>query len=229
MEKIPTSRQGGTLLKSQSTADVIASSLRVDISLGKLIPGAALRQEDLAERFAVSRIPVREALRRLESDGLVEVFPNRGAFVVRLTITELTEITDLRVLIEGDLILRSVPLLTPSDLSVIRTASSAARRESMSPTWVAADLAFHEALYSPSKRVRQLSLFRSLRLAIQRYEAVYRRLPEQRRRWLEDHDSIVRACSEGDARDAHRKLVDHIQSAGAFLIQCVERSTAKAR
>jgi DNA-binding GntR family transcriptional regulator len=217
------------LLKSQSTADIIASSLRIDISLGKIRPGAALRQEELAARFAVSRIPIREALRNLERDGLVEVFPNRGAFVIKLTVAELNEITDLRVLIEGDLILRAVPLLTESDLSAIQIAASEARRQSTTTSWIESDLGFHEALYSPAKRARQLDLFRSLRRSVQQYEAIYRRLPEQMPAWLEDHDSLVSACSRRDSERAHHVLIDHIRRAGAFLIECVETASKDSR
>ncbi|MBB5060149.1 DNA-binding GntR family transcriptional regulator [Granulicella aggregans] len=211
------------MLKSENTGDLIAASLRLDISVGKIRPGDALRQEELADRFAVSRIPIREALRTLERDGLVEVFPNRGAFVIQLTTAELNEITDLRVLIEGDLILRAVPLLTRSDLSEIQMAAYEAKRQSTTSSWIVADLAFHEALYRPAKRARQLELFRSLRRSVQQYEAGYRRLPEQRKAWLEDHSCLVSACSKRDVEHAHRILTGHIRRAGAFLVGCVEK------
>ena len=210
------------MLKSQNTADVIAQSLRFDISHGRLRPGIALRQELLAERFAVSRIPIREALRQLESDGLVEVFPNRGAFVVKLSAEELREITDLRILIEGDLILRSVPLLTEADLSLIRNAQAAAKRALDTPDWVEADRLFHQALYAPAGRTKQLALFLSLRMAVERYDAIYSRLPEQKKQWLRDHNAIVDACTQGDSKAAHRYLSEHLRTAGDFLVRCAQ-------
>jgi len=219
-------KAGGHLLKSQSTADLIARSLRLDISIGVFRPGTALRQEMLAERFEVSRIPVREALRQLESDGLVEVFPNRGAFVVKLSPGELQEISDLRILIEGDLILRSVPVLTQSDLTVIRSTAAEAKRALDTPFWIEADRIFHQALYAPARRERQLALFLSLRIAVERYDAIYRRLPEQKRRWLKDHNEIIEACTEHNHEKAHRCLIEHIRSAGDFLVRCAETDEA---
>ena len=210
------------MLKSQSTADLIARSLRLDISIGALRPGTALRQEMLAQRFQVSRIPVREALRQLESDGLVEVFPNRGAFVIKLSPDELREITDLRILIEGDLILRSVPVLTQSDLAVIRSTAAEAKRALDTPSWIEADRIFHQALYAPAGRERQLALFLSLRLAVERYDAIYRRLPEQKQRWLKDHNQILEACIEHNHEKAHRYVTEHIRAAGDFLVRCAE-------
>lgn len=204
------------------TADSIATELRLAIFRGTLRPGVALRQEYLAKRFAVSRIPVRDALRSLERDGLVEVLPNRRAFVVQLTVPKLKELTDLRVLIEGDLIRRAVPALTPADLEAIRGAVSAARRESDSQSWAKADLALHEALYKPAQRPTQLALFQSLRLAVQQYEALYGGRRKQRKSLLDDHDTILEACSKGDAELAHNALVEHLRRAGTFLAECIK-------
>jgi DNA-binding GntR family transcriptional regulator len=75
-----------------TTPDLIADTLRDGILRGEIAPGAALRQEELAERFGVSRLPVRDALMRLETQGLVHVYPNRGAFVISLSADELREI-----------------------------------------------------------------------------------------------------------------------------------------
>src|SRR5829696_1672199 len=103
------SRRGST------TPDLIADSLREDILRGTIPPGQPLRQEELARRFGVSRLPVRDALLRLEAEGLVVVFPNRGAFVVSLSAAEVREIYDLRVLLEGDVLERAVPRVATAD------------------------------------------------------------------------------------------------------------------
>lgn len=214
------------LKNDRSIADVIASSLRLDICLRNLRPGTALRQEALAERFAVSRIPVRDALRSLELDGIVEVSPNRRAFVVQLTLPELKEITDLRVLIEGDLTFHAVSAFTSADLATVKSAAFEVGRQSATRSWVETDVAFHEALYRPSQWYRQLTLFRSLRLAVRHYEAIYHQRPEQREELLEDHEFILNACSRRDAELAHHAMVDHIRREGALLVECVECRTS---
>ena len=98
-----------------TTPDLIAASLREEILRGVIPPGQALRQEELAGRFSVSRLPVRDALLRLEAEGLVDVFPNRGAFVTTLSADEVREIYHLRILLEGDAIETAVPRMTSAD------------------------------------------------------------------------------------------------------------------
>src|SRR3982750_1889647 len=86
-----------------TTPDLIAESLRDEILRGEIPAGQPLRQEELAERFGVSRLPVRDALLRLEAQGLVHVFPNRGAFVISLSAGEVRGGYWMRVFPEGAL------------------------------------------------------------------------------------------------------------------------------
>lgn len=206
------------MLIVQTTSDVIAAELRQEISRGQVPPGSALRQELLAKRFSVSRIPVREALRTLERDGLVEVRPNRGAYVVELSAEQIIEIMDLRILIEGDLIARSVPRMSENDVQMISTAAEAAATAASTPDWSQADRHFHEMLYTPAMRPRQLALALGLRRSIERYWAIYGQLSIRREEWLKDHQNLVEACRNGDAKWAKRELVSHIRRAGDFLV-----------
>jgi DNA-binding GntR family transcriptional regulator len=205
------------MLANQSAAEVVAEALRSDITYGKIAPGAALRQEELAVRFAVSRIPVREALRELERDGLVRVFPNRGAFVVRLSEEEIQEITDLRMLLEGDLVRQAVRRCGPAELSDIKEAERTARRLAATSEWIDADRAFHRALYSPAAKPRQLAMVMSLRRELERYQSIYRRLPDQRKAWLSDHRTIVDAYCARDSKKAYEAVSQHVRETGRFL------------
>src|SRR5262245_22558740 len=198
------------MLTTQITADLIKTELRSEIQRGVVPPGAPLRQEEIAARFSVSRIPVREALRALERDGLVEVLPNRGAYVIELTAGQIEEITALRVLIEVDLIRLAISKLSDDSLRAIQTAAKAADAASTTPEWSAADDQFHRALYAPALRPRQVSLAMSLRHSLERYWAIYGTLPAKRTRWLRDHAQLVRACVERDAALGQRVLTEHI-------------------
>src|SRR6476619_3778037 len=108
--------------RGATTPDLIADTLRDEILRGAVAPGQALRQEELADRFGVSRLPVRDALLRLEAQGLVHVYPNRGAFVISLSADEVREIFELRLLLEGDIIERAVPRMTADDWRRIDSA-----------------------------------------------------------------------------------------------------------
>jgi DNA-binding GntR family transcriptional regulator len=213
------------MLIAQTTADVLAAELRGEILRGQIAPGAALRQEALAERFSVSRIPVREALRALERDGLVEVHPNRGAFVVRLTAAEIVENTELRMLLEGDLAERSVRKMSDADVEAVAAAAATAQAASRTPKWSETDRQFHEALYLPADRAQQLALVLMLRRSVERYWAIYRQLPERTDEWMADHAAIVEACKGRDARRARQHLQEHIARAGAFLAKRVSEAS----
>jgi DNA-binding GntR family transcriptional regulator len=207
------------MLVAQTTSDVIAAELRQEILRGQVPPGSALRQELLAKRFSVSRIPVREALRALERDGLVEVHPNRGAYVVELSGDQVTEIIDLRILIEGDLIARSVPRMSKNEVRAIAAAAEVAAAAASTPEWSQTDHHFHEMLYIPAMRPQQLALALGLRRSMEHYWAIYGQLPVRRERWLKDHQQLVEACRDGDAKRAKRELVDHVRRAGEFLVE----------
>ena len=141
-----------------TTADSVAAALRAALQQGRWSPGAALRQEDLAAEFGVSRIPVREALNKLQAEGLIVVEPNRGAFVASLSAPEVNEIFDLRVLLECDALRHAIPQHTARTLRHLRALQAELDAEADPSLWLATDAAFHEVLYAPSGRAKTLGL-----------------------------------------------------------------------
>ena len=104
------------LRQQRSTPDLIADALREAIVRGIFQEGQSLRQDEIATQFGVSRIPVREALRQLEAEGLVTLHLNRGAMVSALSPAEAQEIFEIRSALEVKAIQLAIPKLTPSDL-----------------------------------------------------------------------------------------------------------------
>jgi DNA-binding GntR family transcriptional regulator len=208
-----TVNRSAPLRRATTTPDLIAETLRDEILRGAVEPGAPLRQEELADRFQVSRIPVRDALLRLEAQGLVHVYPNRGAFVVSLSTSEVREIYDMRILLEGDLIERAVPRMTATDWRRIDAAHAESSRTAGTPDWGDADWAFHRALYEPSGRARQLDLVEQLRSTVARNSTRYGVLPEHTARWVADHDAILEACRARAAVAARKRLESHLARA----------------
>ena len=202
-----------------ATPDLIAESLRDEILRGDIPPGAPLRQEELAARFLVSRIPVRDALLRLEAQGLVHVYPNRGAFVIALSADEVREIYDLRILLEGDLIERAVPRMTADDWRRTDAAHAEATRTAGGADWMDGDWAFHRALYAPAGRTRQLALVEQLRSTVARYSSRYDALPEHTAQWLADHDAIVEACRARAAVAGRKRLEAHLGRAAHVVLE----------
>ena len=201
-----------------TTPDLIAETLRDEILRGEIAPGAALRQEELAERFGVSRLPVRDALMRLEAQGLVHVYPNRGAFVISLSADEVREIYEMRLLLEGDIIERAVPRMTADDWRRIDAAQAESARSAGGPEWVEGDWAFHRTLYEPAGRPRQLATIEQLRATVARYSTARSELPGRTVEWLADHDAIVAACRARASVAARRRLEDHLRRAMQLVL-----------
>jgi DNA-binding GntR family transcriptional regulator len=214
------------LRRATSTPDVIAETLREEILRGEVAPGQALRQEELAERFGVSRLPVRDALLRLEAQGLVHVYPNRGAFVIALSADEVTEIFEMRILLEGDIIERAVPRMTAEHWRRIDAAHAEATRTAGGPEWVEGDWRFHRTLYEAAERPRQLATIENLRSTVARYSSAYDALPTRTPEWLADHDAILEACRARAAVAAKQRLVQHLRRALALVLTKLEGESA---
>ena len=98
----------------------VADLLRAEITAGRLLPGEALRQDEVAGRFGVSRIPVREALRALQAEGLVDYAPNRGAAVARISTEEMLEMLEVRIALECHALRLAVPRMADADAEAAR-------------------------------------------------------------------------------------------------------------
>jgi DNA-binding GntR family transcriptional regulator len=211
--------------RGATTPDLIADTLREEILRGEVAPGQALRQEELAERFGVSRLPVRDALLRLEAQGLVHVYPNRGAFVISLSADEITEIYEMRILLEGDIIERAVSRMTPEHWRQIDAAHAEATRTAGGPEWVEGDWKFHRALYEPAARPRQLTMIEQLRSTVARYSRAYDALPTRTSEWLADHDAILEACRARAAVAAKQRVVLHLRRALELVVARLEAAS----
>ena len=131
-------------------------------------PGARLRQEELAEIFNTSRIPVREALRALEYEGLVRSEPHRGFTVTRLDADEVEEVYDLRILLESHAVRLALPLLTDEDLDELEQLFTKVQEADTPDHGLAAREAFYTRLYSVTGRPRLVGLIIRLRQEVAR-------------------------------------------------------------
>jgi DNA-binding GntR family transcriptional regulator len=214
---------------SRTTPDLVADAIRAEIARGEPPPGGALRQEVLAERFGVSRIPVREALRRLEAEGLVVVYPNRGAYVSRLDAAELAEIYDLRVMLECDLLARAIAAFSEDELDMLQRTMKIAEEGADGPQWSELDDAFHLGLYAPARRPRQAAMVATLRGAVKHYRRAHRALPSHTLEWLRDHRHILAACRRRDVAAARDRLARHLTRAAELVIAQAAQASAAGR
>ncbi|WP_062992428.1 GntR family transcriptional regulator [Nocardia anaemiae] len=200
----------------QSTAEMIADRLRDAIMRGNLAPGAQLGEADLATRFGVSRGPVREALQRLLTEGLLYSIRNRGIFVIELTIDDVTDIYRARTAIEGGalaLILDGRREIAHAALEPSVTAMCACAENGDAAGVSDADQAFHEALVDSAGSPRLVRAARTLlietRMCLGALQTTYPDLREQAREHVELRDAI----GSGPARRARTLLVEHMDDA----------------
>jgi DNA-binding GntR family transcriptional regulator len=204
--------------------EVVLSALRDSVLAGVFEPGARLRQEELAEIFKTSRIPVREALRALEYEGLVRSEPHRGFTVTRMDADEVEEIYDLRILLESHAVRLALPLLTDEDLDELEHLFNRVRNASSPDEGLAAREAFYTRLYSVTGRPRLVGLIIRLR------QEVARAL-----RWPtiqhspSIHEQFFEAVRTGDAERAVAQLSGHYRRVAALIRRHLRESEARDR
>ncbi|MBF2716215.1 GntR family transcriptional regulator [Agrobacterium vitis] len=190
----------------------ITAQLRSAILEGKYPPGTLLSQTDLAREYAVSRIPIRDALLGLAADKLIEVLPGKGARVVTLSTKELEEVFELRIMLECDLLRRAVLNAGEEAKSEVLYVLKRSSLEAGRPGWQKGDWDFHRALYSAADRPRQLALVDELRKICVVQACKYTVLAAETERWLHDHEAIVEAYVGGCADEASALLTNHLRA-----------------
>lgn len=205
------------LAERRGSAQLIADALREAIIQGQLTAGEPLRQEQLASHFSVSRIPLREALRRLESEGWIEFLPNRGARVTGLSASQAREIYEIRASLERTALELAFPLHNEQTWRDAESALQAALKEKQRPRYVHRNREFHLALYRPAERPHLLGLIDSLHKRGERYLRLKLEMPFHKRKSDDEHERIYTACRRGDLDAAVRILTTHLLETGTML------------
>ncbi|HKY94650.1 MAG TPA: GntR family transcriptional regulator [Kiloniellales bacterium] len=184
----------GGAAKPQTVADRIAAILREAIAAGTLAAGTALRQDDLAARFGFSRMPIRDALRLLEAEGIVSIHPTRGAFVAPMDATEIAEIFAVRELLEREALRLALPKLSDADLDRAEAILDRLDAEPDVGRWGALNRDFHLTLYRPCGNARLLDLIEAQHRAADRYVRVLLASLDYSNRSQHEHRKLLAAC-----------------------------------
>jgi len=202
-----------------SASTIVFNALRKAIIEGQLEEGEPLRQDEIARLFNTSRIPVREAISRLQEQGLVKTQRYKGAVVAGLSPKETAEIFDLRALVEPEIIRDAVPRMSKELLVEAREKCAAFSSATDPMAYGDLNRDFHETLYSAS----DLKFFQEIAdNAIDRVERQIRAqlvLSNGMERAGREHFGILEACENGDANLASKLIREHIQGAKASLLK----------
>ena len=220
-------RFSNPLLGRQNSPEVIAESLRQAIIEGELDPGESLRQENLAKHYAVSRIPVREALRQLESEGWIVLQHNRGARVSPLSVEEVREIYEIRASLEATALRLAAPHHTPQSLRRASAVLRISRNERDHSLYAQHNREFHLALYAPAGRPRLLAMIDSLHSRGERYLRLKLDMPAHKHQSDDEHEEILKALRAGKIERAVQILQPHMLRTGEMLANYLTQHLAR--
>ena len=208
-----------------TVADSATNELRRRILSGELADGTPVRQDALAEDFGTSRIPIREALSRLEAEGLVASYPHRGYVVTALSRDEIKELFELRAMLEPELIRAAIPNMTETDLAVAEGILSEYASDLDNHDihrWGELNTLYHLALYNPSGKKRTIEIVRGLLVNTDRYTRMVITLEHGIEQAKEDHGGLLELCRKGAINQAVALSRDHIQRAEAGLLRMLD-------
>jgi DNA-binding GntR family transcriptional regulator len=200
-------------LKHGGTAVAIADGLRHAILHGDYLPGERIVQDQLAQKYGGSRIPVREALRALEAEGLVRLVANTGAWVASLTMAECSEVYQTRERLEPLLLRYSAEGLTGEKLDELDSLAGLMESTSDIEQFLELDRDFHLRMYQGASTLMLQELVTRLWNTTQPYRRAYTKLvgADNRRIFHSEHHMMVTALRDGDLELAEQVLAMHIR------------------
>ncbi len=204
-------------------AGEIANALRLEIVSGALPQDSELRQQALAVRFGVSRMPVREAMRMLEAEGFVVFHPNRSARVAPQSIDDLEEIYEMRIAAETLAIRLAIPELTNAQITRAQHIHEQMEIAEISETGTL-NTSFHLALYTPCARPRLLAHIEALGRAADRYLRLTFSTLDYAAKSHEEHRELLKHCSARNHVAAQECLARHIGDAGRALADVMSKT-----
>lgn len=217
---------------SDSTADRLAEALAESIFSGELEPGSRLDEQQLAQRFAVSRTPVREALRQLATTGLIEIRPRRGAFVTEVSPSQLEELFVAMGELEATCARLAALSMAPTErrrLQAFHERMGELAKAGDATAFAEANHIFHTMIYAGAHNIVLADMTAAMRRRLSPFRRAQFFLEGRPPRSHTEHDAVVKAIVDGDAGTAHAAMLHHVTLVEAsFEELCSTRWRANA-
>ena len=205
--------------------DVVFNTLRDAILTGKLVPGERLMENQLADKLGVSRTPVREALRMLELENLVELVPRKGAQVLDMSEKDITNILEVRSALEGLATSVACKKMSKEDLQQLKNMEvdfEKAVADNDVERFVDIDEDFHDLIFSATENDKLINIFRNLRIQLYRYRMAQAKNNDTSMSTIvAHHRSIIRAIENHDAEEGASIAQGHIKSQTESILRFV--------
>lgn len=205
--------------------DVVFNTLRRAIITGEFAPGERLMEISLANRLGVSRTPVREAIRKLELEGLVIMIPRKGAQVAKITEKSLRDVIEIRCVLEEFAASLACERITPEGRENLKDAHEnfvEAVKNGDILDIVEKDERFHDAIFQATSNERLITIINNLREQFYRYRMEYVKDIEQHSVLVNEHELLLRAIYDGDSETAKRIMRTHLQNQQEGVIQAIQ-------
>ncbi|MFA5536537.1 MAG: GntR family transcriptional regulator [Bacillota bacterium] len=211
--------------------EVVFETMREAIIKGSLAPGERLMEVQLAEELGVSRTPVREAIRKLELEGLVAMIPRKGAYVADYSIKDITEVFEIRAALESFAAGLACERATEQELDELRILADRVwemAKNNDLKNIIQVDTDFHERIYQSSRNSRLIQMLSNLREQIHRFRSTSLASPGRLQDTLEEHKGLVEAIVERNMPLAQRLALEHVENAeDIFLESIIKAQKAK--
>jgi DNA-binding GntR family transcriptional regulator len=211
------------LRERRTTADYLVSALRTAIYDGQFADGEELNQVALASYFNVSRVPIREALRQLQAEGLVRIVAHRRTIVAGLNLEESLELIEMRAVLESFMLRRCAPHIDAAGLDALRRLCDEMDRiTDYGPNWVLRNSEFHRTLYRTNSSNTMMNLIEQIHLKVERY-ARQAGTQSRLREAAAEHRQILHYIEQKDYANAGAVVERHILNTGEAIRRFRER------
>lgn len=210
--------------------DVVFNTLRKAILRGELKPGERLMEIQLANKLGVSRTPIREAIRKLELEGLVLMIPRKGAEVAQITEKNMQDVLEVRKALEELSVQLACERITPEQVEEMKMAAEDFRKvlKSGDVTKIAeADVKFHDIIFAATNNQRLITLLNNLREQMYRFRVEYLKQKECYPQLLEEHDKLIALISGGEVEEACELMGCHIDNQASTVSDVIRRDQAE--
>jgi DNA-binding GntR family transcriptional regulator len=210
----------------RSLTQIIVESLRQRIFEGEYGPGARLNIADLAQRFGASPVPVREALRNLEAEGLIEFRPNRGAIVRNVSPAVVRELWLIRTPLESLAGAEAAKLATPDDIAAVEALVAEMENDIGTESWHRSHTLFHERLYAISGLPRLIQLVGNLRGQMRPYSKIYLRNRDHVGQAQKEHRAMVECLRKHNPEKMARLIGTHLERPARMAMAAFEPTSS---
>lgn len=208
--------------------DIVFEYLRESILKGKLEPAQRLMEVQLAEQLGVSRTPVREAIRKLELEGLVVMLPRKGAYVADVSLKDIIEVLEIRAALEGLAASVAAERMTDEDLEKLELISYQFKKSLENgdiDMMVKKDIELHDLIFNSTNNQKLIQINNSLREQVYRFRVTYISDHDTSKNLVKEHEDIIEAIYNRNSKDAMKRSTEHIENAQNFIIEKSRRKS----